>query len=679
VQPLHGRGFVPDEEIPGRNHVAVISHRLWQRRWAAAPRLVGSVISIDGVAHTVVGIAPEHFDYPLGTEIWAPLALDEKAAGERTRRSLDVIARLKPGVDTAAARAEMLAVAALLEREYKESNGGYGVNVMPLSRAVQDIGLPEVMVALQSAVILVLLIAGANVANLLLVRGTARQKELALRLAVGASRWRVVRQLVIESVVLAAGGAALALPLAWAGIRVIRTSMPPEIGRFVRGWDQLDVDGRLLVVTSLAGIVAGAIFGVIPAFRASRPDLTDALKQGGRGSMSSRRRALQALVVVQVALALALLVSAGLSTRGVIQLITKPEGYEPAGVMTFSLNLPEKAYPDEEARLRFYDALLERSRGIAGVEAVAITNVVPYAGGNARRAVEVEGHPVKAASEQPRADFRAVTPAFFTLVRGSVLNGRGFTAEDRQTSPRVAIVNQVMASRLWPGVDPIGKRFRPLNVPDSAWLTIVGVANNIGHDWYDGLQPTFYVPLIQSAVDYATLLVRTRGDEASVVPAVRQVARNLDANLPLYAVQTLTRFRYMRTVGLQYVAAMLASFAGIGLFLAAVGIYGVMAYSVSQRTRELGVRIALGATARQVMNMTLRDAVTLTSAGIAIGLLAAFALGKVMVANLFGVVQLDAITFIVFAGVLAVVAVIAGSVPARRAMRVDPIVALRTE
>ncbi|MGH9347259.1 MAG: ABC transporter permease [Vicinamibacterales bacterium] len=679
VQPMMGRTFVTGEDSSGRDRVAIVSHKLWQRRWGGWPSVVGSTITIDRQPYTVVGIAPEGFDYPTASEIWAPLAFTEASLTARTQRSLEVIGRLKPGVTLEMAQGDMQAIAARLAAEHPDANGGYGVNVMRLSRAMLDLGMPAVMAVLQVAVALVLLITGANVANLLTVRGAARHRELAVRLAVGASRWRIVRQLVVESVVLALAGVALAVPMAAGGVRLMKSFMPPEIARWILGWTEIDVDGRLLGAMMIAGVLAGAVFGALPALRASRPDLADALKDGARGSAGGRRRALEGFVVAQVALALALLVSAGLATRGAVTLLVQHDGYDPRGVMTFGLTLPDSAYPDDGARLRFFEQVLERVRALPEVQHAAFSNTVPFSEGGARRPVEVEGRPVTRASERPVMDLRTMTPEYLEVLRAPVRRGRGFTDADRAGAPRVALVDEHMAERLWPGADPLGQRFRPTHAPGEPWLTVVGIVNNVKHNWFVGYRPTYYVPYAQTPRDHGVLSVRVRGDEAAVAPAIRQMFRDLDPTLPIANVHSLLRWRSLRTVGIQFVAGLMAAFAGIGLFLSAIGIYGVMAYSVSQRTREIGVRIALGATAGDVMGMTLRGAVSLAAIGIAFGLVAAVGLGKLLVANLFGVVQLDAITFAVFAAVLAIVAVIAGGVPARRAMRIDPIDALRAE
>lgn len=678
VRPAIGRGFVPQEETAGLDRVVVVSHRLWQRRWAASTGLIGSVITIDRQPHTVVGIAPEGFDYPSGAEIWGPLTFTVEQRSLRARRDLEVIGRLKPGRTLEATQLEMQTIAAGLAREHPHANGGYGANVMPLWRAMLDLGTPTVLIVWQVAVVLVLLIAGANVANLLMVRGAARQRELALRLAVGASRWRVVRQLVVESVVLSVAGVAVAVPVAAGGVRLIKRFMPPEIARWIIGWGQVDVDARLLGTTMVLGVVAGAVFGVLPALRSSRQELSTALKEGGRGS-AGRSRTLNAFVVAQIALALTLLVSAGLSTQGALRLLNQHDGYEPDGVMTFAIVLPEDAYPDDAARLRFYDRILERVRALPQAEYAALSTSVPFGDNNESRSLEVEGQAVGNASERPNSDIRVITPDYLKVLRAGIARGRMFTDADRAGTPGVAIVDRNMADRLWPGADPIGRRFRLTHVADAPWLTVVGMATNVKHDWWRGYRPTFYVPFAQTTRDYGTLAIRTKGEEAAIAPAVRQIVRELDPSLPLSDVNSLRRWRSLRTVGMQFVAGLMASFAAIGLFLSAIGIYGVMAYSVSRRTREIGVRIALGATAREVMRMTLRDAAALAGTGVAIGLVSAFGLSKLLAANLFGVVQLDARTFVVFAGVLSFVAVAAAGVPARRAMRVDPISALRAE
>ena len=678
VRLTEGRGFAAQEETTGLHRVVVVGHRLWQRRWAGSPALVGSTITIDRQPHTVIGIAPQGFDYPSGAEIWAPITFTQANLTERSRRYLEVIGRLEPGVTIDAARVEMEAIAARLAQEHPEANSGYGVNLMPLSFAMLDLGMPQVLAIWQLAVVLVLLIAGANVANLLMVRGAARQRELALRLAIGASRWRVVRQLVVESVLLALVGVILAVPIAAGGIRLLKGFMPPEIARWILGWNQIDIDGRLLGATMVAGVVAGAVFGVLPALRASRPELSSTLKEGARGS-AGRSRALQGFVVAQVALALALLVSAGLSTRGAMRLLTQYDGYDPHGVMTFSLTLPDDAYPDDRSRLQFYERTLERVQALPLVEVAAFSSSIPFSSGSGRRPVEVEGRPVTSASERPEMDSRTITPDYLKVLRVNITRGRTFTVTDRDNAPHVAIVDELMAERLWPGEDPLGRRFRPTHVPDSPWLTVVGIAGNVKHDWFSGYRPTYYTPYAQAPRSYGVLAVRTRGEETAIAPVIRQLFHEIDPDLPLADVYSLLQHRSLKTIGMQFVAGLMAAFAGIGLFLSAIGIYGVMAYSVNQRTREIGVRMALGATTSEVLGMTLRDAMSLAGVGIVVGLVIAFGLGKLLVANLFGVVELDVVTFAAVATVLAFVAFVAGSVPARRAMRVDPVTALRAE
>jgi putative ABC transport system permease protein len=677
VRLASGRSFAAGEDKAGSNRVLIVSHRLWQRRWAGSPSLLGSTVSIDREPYTVVGIAPERFEYPSGAEIFSPLTISDADRVNRTMRYLEVIGRMKPGVTIEKARAEMSSLAATLAKEHPDTNGGYGVNLMPLSVAMLDEGMPSIMMMLQVVVALVLLIAGANVANLLMVRGAARHRELALRLAVGASRWRVVRQLIVESLVLAIVGVALALPLAAGGVRFMKTFIPPEITRWILGWSEVDIDGRLLGTTIAVGLAMGALFGALPALRASRPDLADALKEGARGT-GGRRRVLEGFVVAQVALALALLVSAGLATRGAVTLLTQYDGYDPRGVMTFGVTLPQNAYADDAARLRFVERVLERVRTLPHVELAAFTNTVPFSESGSARAVEVEGRAPTSASERPTIDSRSITPDYLNVLRVNVVRGRRLTESDRAGTPLVALIDENMAARLWPGVDPIGQRFRPAQA-DAPWLTIVGIVSNVKHSWWFGFRPTYYVTFAQEPRDQGVLAVRVRGEESAIAPAVRQVFRDIDPELALANVHSLLRWRALRTVGIRFIAGLITSFAGIGLFLSAIGIYGVMAYSVNQRTREIGIRMALGATGRQVMSMTLRNTVLLAGIGIAIGLVAAFGLGKLLVASLFGVVQLDPITFGVFAGVLALVAVIAASVPARRAMRVDPISALRAE
>jgi len=685
LKPELGRTFLPEEATPGRERVAVIGHGLWSRRFASDPALVGGSVIVDGLAYTVVGIAPQGFDYPFGTEIWAPLAFDEKTAAWRDRHYLNVIGRLKDEETLEDARAEMELIATRLAQHYPDTNAGEGVNVMALRRAVVDEGSPNFLIIWQASVLFVLFIACVNVANLQFARGADRQRELAIRIALGAGRFRVIRQLLTESLVLSLAGGALSLAFAWVGAQLIRSNMPANIARFIRGWSEIDVDGRLIGLTLIVAVVAGLAAGVLPAWQASQAGLTEALREGGRSATSGvgRRRLRNVLVVAEVGLALMLLVAAGLTIRGTVRMLRAPQGYDPDRLLTLTISLPEKKYAEASTRREFYRDVLAGSASLGEAVAVAAVNNLPSGGSSSSRRIIVEGRPVETAVQQPSADYRVITPNYFETLRIPLLNGRAFTETDREGSPPVAIISEGMARRFWPEQDAIGKRFQISTEPELSWLTVVGVAGDVMHDWFlsstGRIRPTFYRPFAQDPGFRMTVAIRTRGEPTSLTPAVRSQIRRVAPDQPVYAVRSMRRVLSDRLLGPQYAATLMGVFGAIALVLAAVGVYGVMSYSVARRTHEIGVRVALGAARRDVLWMTIGQGLRLATVGVAVGLLLALALGQVMASALFGVVSLDAATFVGFTAVLLSAALLASYLPARRALRVDPIVALRVE
>ena len=680
IEPVVGRALLPHEGEPGRHHVVVIGHGLWERRYGRDPAIVGRVIQLDGEPYTVVGVAPERFDYPVWAEIWAPLAFETKAARRRDIHHLDVIGRLHDGRTADELQAELATLARRLERDFPDTNRGWSVNILPLPVAVRDVGAGPFLLVWQTSALLILLIACANVANLLLARGASREKELSLRAALGAGRLRIVRLLLTESVVMALAGAALAIPLAWAALRVVVASMPPQIARFVRGWDQIDVDGRLVAALAVLALGAAIVFGVVPALRASRMTLTDALKEGGRTSGAGGRHRLgSAMVVAEVALSLTLLVAAGLSVRGTLRVLGQDDGYDAEGVLTMRVTLPEARYGAEDRKRRFFEAVVERARTLPGVEQAAATNILPSGGNNTSRTLEVDGRPAVRPGEEPYGDYRTVTPGYFATMRMRLLAGRAIDGQDREATPPVAVVSRRMADRLWPGTDPIGRRFR-IAREGQKWLTVVGVAADVRHHWFNNrIEPTFYVPFAQAPGEDMVLVLRSAGDPTALAAPARESVWALDPDQPVYDVRTMRRIRRDTAIGLSYAAAFMGGFGLVGLVLAAVGVYGVMAYAVSLRTQEIGVRIALGASRADVLAATIGRSMRLTAIGLGLGLVGAFALGKVMASALFGSVELDLASFVVFPLVLALSALAAGVFPARRAMRVDPVVALRAQ
>jgi putative ABC transport system permease protein len=677
VQPALGRAFLKDEETRGRHRTAILGHGLWQRRFGSDPAVLGQHVNLNGEQYEIVGVAPAGFDFPNGSEVWAPLAFDAETAAKRSSRYLTVIGRLAPGRTIEDAQAQMAVVAERLAREHPQENRGRGARVYTLAQGMLDQGLGPILSMWQASALFVLLIACANIANLLLARGAERQRELALRLAIGASRARIVRQLLIESLLLGLVAVPGALLAAHAGLKVLVGYMPARIARFVPGWHDIDVDGRLLGFTIVLGLGTAVVFGLLPALQGSRPRLSDTLKEGGRGATSGRQRLRRGLVVAEIALALPLLVSSGLSFVGVHRFLNGPQGFDPEHLLTLRAVLSEGRHQDAAAWRSFTTNSVERLAALPGVSTAAAVNITPAAGGNSSRPIEVEGSPNPDPDNPPFVDYRAGTPGVFEALQIPIIAGRPFSAGDRDGSALVAVVSESLAKRHWPGADPIGRRLR---VANGDWLTVVGVCGDVIHNWFGRRNyPTLYRPYDQAPTSFAVFLLRTAGDPASLEADARTAMRAVDPLQPIFDVQTMREALKDRTIGLQYVAAIMGVFGGFALVLAVVGVYSVMAFLVSQRRHEIGVRIALGATPRDVLGLTVGQAGRLTLVGVVAGSLLALALGRLIETGLLGVASTDPRMIAGFAAVLVAAALAAGYIPARRAAATDPMVALRAE
>jgi putative ABC transport system permease protein len=524
----------------------------------------------------------------------------------------------------------------------------------------------------------VLLIACANITNLLLARGAERQRELAVRLAIGANRVRLIRELFIENMLLAVATVPAALAVAWASIWAIRISMPPQIIRFISGWETLDVDGPLIAFTTVLAMGTAIVFGVLPAVQASRAPLSEMLKQGGRSTTAGRprQRLRRALVVAEIALALPLLVAAGLGTMGANRFLHGPQGYDPDGLLTMRAVLPTARYSDPAVRRRFTSDVVDALSRLPGVEIAAAINIMPSSDNNAGRSIEIDGRPNPDPANPPQVDYRAATPVFFDVMRIPIVRGRGFTTADREDTEPIAIVTQAMAEKYFPGADAIGRRIKV----GGSWATVVGISGDVIHDWFGRRRyPAVYRPYVQAPTSIVAFVVRTQGDPASLTLAAGRSVLSVDPGQPVFDVVTMRERLRLKTIGLQYVAVVMAVFGGLALLLAIVGVYSLMAFVVAQRTHEIGVRIALGATRGDVLRLAVGQTARLTGAGALLGLVLATALGRLMEAGLLGVVSSDARLSIGFAAVLALAALAAGYIPARRATAIDPIVALRAE
>ena len=679
VEPAMGRAFTPDEETHGNHQRVVLGHDLWRRRFGADPSMIGRTVQLDTEPYEVVGIAPAGFAFPLGSQLWAPLSFDSKTAERRSARYLSVIGRLAPGKSLDDASAQMAVIGERLAQQYPDTNRGYGAKVTTLVRGMQDQGLGPIVVLWQAAAGFVLLIACANIANLLLARGAERQRELAVRTALGASRGRIVRELLVEGLVLALASVPAALAVAWIGIQAIQVNMPPELIRFVDGWQTMAVGPRLVGFTIAIAAFTALIFGILPALRASRPALAETLKDSGRGGTAGRgrQRLRTALVVGEIALALPLLVSSGLSTVGAYRFLNGPQGYNPDGLLITRAVLPQTKYADAATRRRFVDDLLPRLARLPGVRSVGISNVLPAGNGNPQTAFELEGRPQADRANPVTIGLRAATPDLLGTLDIPLRRGRGFTAADAAGAQEVAIISQAGVDRFFPGEDPLGRRVR---LGDGPWVTIVGVAGDVIHHWFDARNPpTIYRPYAQRSTLNVAIAVRADGDLAALAAPLRAAVREVDPQQPVFDLRTMRETLHVRTIGLQYVAAIMGVFGALALILAVVGVYSLMAFVMAQRTHEIGVRIALGATGRDVLHLTMGQAGRMAAVGVVIGLLLAAGVGRVMNATLQGVFADDFRLSLGFAMILLVAAVSAGYLPGRRATRIDPLRALRAD
>ena len=676
VRPALGRAFVRDDDTAGHQNVAILSDGLWRRRFNGDPSIIGRTVTLDGEPFEIVGVMPPHFSFPQGCEIWAPIAFDPKTSTSRDDRILTVIARLKPGKSIGDVQAEMSIIAANLSRDYPDADGKHGARVYTVAQGMLDEGDGPILALWQVSALIVLLIACANVANLLLARAADRRREVAVRLALGASRARIVREIFVESVLLALLAVPPALAFAWVGLHAIRVSMPADVLRFVPGIESLGPDPRLVAFTIALAVGAAVIFAVLPAFQSARSAVATTLKEGGR-TASGRQFLRRVIVVGEVAVTLPLLVAAGLGVLGARHYMTGPQGYDPQGVLRLSVVLPPRTYPNDAAQRQFGLKGIDALRGVAGSEQVAIVNDSPTTMNDTFAGVEIDGQPAVDPKHLPRIEYRTASPDYFSVMRIGILRGRAFTPADREDTAHVAIVSLAMAERFWPGSDPIGHRIR---ADGGAWMTVVGVSGNVIHDWFNSRNaPMLYVPFRQAPSDAFTFVIRTAGDPAILAQPARRALLGVDPGQPVFDLMTMQQALRDRTIGLRYVAGVMGVFGGIALVLAIVGLYALLTYFVAQHRHEIGVRIALGASPAQVVRLTVGQGLRLTLIGSAIGFGIAVALSRVMESAILGTAAIDAPLLIGFSGLLIATALVAGYLPARRAATIDPITALRAE
>ena len=683
VSAARGRTILPGEDEEGKDRVVVLSDALWHRLFAGDPSAIGKSLQLNGLSYEVIGVMPPGFRDFFGrnSELWVPLAFTPgQLSGGRTNEWLALTARLKPGVTLESAQTEMKVFAEQLKQAYPESYPpDWTLKVTSLNQRATGRIRPALLVLL-GAVGFVLLIACANVANLLLARAAARQKEVAIRTALGATRWHLVRQLLVESVLLAVIGGALGLFLAWVGVRSISSGALSQLV----GPSPVAIDATVLAFTIALSVFTGLLFGVVPAVQISMSRFHDTLKEGGRsvsadrGSQAVRR----VLVIAEVALALMLLAGAGLLIKSFSKILGVSPGFEAANVLTMNISLPAAKYPSDTARRAFWDQVLPRIATIPGVSAVGATSTMPFAGGWSTGTFSVEGYTPKPQENDPWGDIRLATPGFAEALRIPVKKGRFISEQDLPESPPVVVVDEEMVRRYWPDTDPIGKRiyFDPPQGQPIRYFEVVGV---VGHAKQEGLDAEdrvqLYFPFRQRASAFMQVAIRTDVPPMNVVSAVKQAVQAVDKDQPLAQVKTMEQL-LSESVGQRRLSMLLLGlFATIALVLASIGIYGVMSYSVAQRAHEIGIRMALGAARGNVLQLVMRQGMSLVVIGLALGILGAMAVTRLLATQLFGVEPTDPATFTLVAIGLALVALVATLVPALRATRVDPLVALRQE
>ncbi len=681
VKPLVGRTFSPDDDKPGTK-VALLNESLWRRRFGGDPTVIGRGLALNGESYTVVGVLPANVQLPAygkwRDQVWVPMAFSPEEAANRGDHFLEVIGRMKPGIALAQARAEMDTIATRLAQEYPKYNLRIGAVVNPLHEEVVGNMKPALLILL-GAVIFVLLIACANVANLLLARAAARQKEIALRLALGANRARLTKQLLVESVMLSVCGGGVGLAFAYAGLQVLTRFVPADLAHA----DTIPIDARVLIFTLIMALLAGLIFGLAPASQAARFDLNDTLKEGARDSSGARGKRLRsALVIAEVAVSFLLLIGAGLLINSFMHLRNLDPGFRADHLLALNVDLSEAKYPDNASRSAFFDEVVRRVQTLPGVQSVAVAGNLPFTYNGDSMGIAVEGLPDPPSDQWPDVIYRAVGPGYFGTMGIGLVHGRDFNDQDNLDATPAVVISEKTAQHYWPNVDPIGKRLKAgASASENPWRTVIGVVKDVRqNDFIAEPKMQMYLSYRQlKSLAPNALVVRTTVTPLSLATSVRNAIWAVNKDQTVANIDSMEHIVAGAVARQRFSMVLLGVFASLALVLAAVGIYGVMSYSVAQRTREIGIRMALGAQRRDVLRMTVGQGLKLVGIGVGLGLLAAVILTRVMSSLLFGISATDPLTFLSISCVLIGVAMLASLIPALRATRIDPMLALRYE